>query len=59
MTVNIGIIGDDKFEQKEMFYASLSLVNTHPNVTLTPHRTEITINDDDSELILSSIIQYL
>ena len=50
VTVDIGIIGDGKLEQTEVFYASLSFVNVPPNVTITPHQTEIVISDDDSEL---------
>ena len=52
MTVNIGIINDNKFEPTEVFYASLSFVNITPNVTITPHRTKIVISDDDGELLL-------
>ena len=52
VTVAIGIVDDSKFEPTEVFYASLSFVNVPPNVTITPHRTEIVISDDDSELIL-------
>ena len=55
VTVNIGIIGDGKLEQAEVFYASLSFVNVPPNVTITPHRTEIVISDDDSESTLDSV----
>ena len=55
VTVNIGIIGDDKLEQTEVFYASLSFINIPPNVTITPHQTEIVISDDDSESILTSL----
>ena len=53
MTVDIGIIEDSIFELTEVFYASLSFINILPNVTITPHRTEIVISDDDSELILT------
>ena len=51
VTVDIGIIGDVKFEHTEVFYASLSFVNISRNLTITPHRTEIVISDDDSELL--------
>ena len=53
VTVNIGIIGDNKFEQTEVFYASLSLVVFLPPVTLQPDRTEINITDADSEFLHS------
>ena len=53
VTVDIGIIGDDKFEHVEVFYASLSFVVVPPRVTLQPDQTEINIIDNDGELIQS------
>ena len=54
VTVDIGIIEDDKLEHAEVFYASLSFVLVPPpRVTLQPDQTEITIIDDDGELIQS------
>ena len=53
VTVNIGIIEDDKFEHAEEFYASLSFVVVPPRVILQPDRTEINIIDTASELIQS------
>ena len=55
VTVDIGIIEDDKFEQAEVFCAILSFINIRRNVTITPHHTEIVISDDDSELLLTSL----
>ena len=52
VTVDIGIIGDDKFEHAEVFYASLSFdVVPPPRVTLQPDQTIITIINDDGKLI--------
>ena len=51
MTVDIGIIEDDKFEDAEVFYASLSSVVVPPHVTLLPNQTEITIINAEGELI--------
>ena len=53
MTVDIGIIEDCKFEQTEVFNASLSFIVVPPHVTLKPDRTEINITDADGELIQS------
>ena len=51
VTVDIGIIEDDRFESAEVFYASLSLDTVPPRVTLQPDRTEIIIIDPEGELI--------
>ena len=51
VTVDIGIIEDDKFENAEVFVASLSFVEVLPHVILHPNRTEITIIDAAGELI--------
>ena len=59
MTVDIGIIGDSKFEHAEVFYASLSLVIVLPRVTIAPDQTEIVISDDDSELLLKFSVTSL
>ena len=53
MTVDIGIIEDDKFEHAEVFYGSLSFVLVPPRVTLQPDQTEINIIDNNGELIQS------
>ena len=53
VTVDIGIIEDDKFEHAEVFYASLSLDAVSPHVTLQPDRTEIIIIDAEGELALT------
>ena len=51
VTVDIRIIEDGKFEQTEVFYASLCFVVVPPHVTLKDDKTEITITDADGELI--------
>ena len=51
VTVDIGIIEDDKFERAEVFYANLSLDTVPPRVTLQPDRTQIIIIDPEGELI--------
>ena len=51
VTVDIGIIEDNKFEDAEVFYASLNFVVVPPCVTLRPDQTEITIINAEGELI--------
>ena len=53
MTVDIGIIEDDKFEHTEVFYASLSFDEVPLRVALRPDRTKINIIGAEGELIQS------
>ena len=50
MCLNVTLVNDEVAEYNEIFYISLSTLD--PNVILVNNMTTITIEDDDSQLLL-------